>query len=188
VRWAVLGGLALCLVVGLSGRRLSGIGQSGSICAKMGEVRNGIDELAMTNNDQTLDDLKRAIRTVGLRATPARLAILQMLRASPAPLTHAEVTQQVCSLGIDGATVFRNLNGMAQVGLLRRAELGDHVWRFEAIMDRDHDSSHPHFLCVDCGAVTCLSEVKLTSGSQRVTDSVGEVTEILVRGHCNACR
>ena len=33
--------------------------------------------------------------------------------------------------GIDKATAFRNLNDMTDAGLLRRTELGDHVWRFE---------------------------------------------------------
>lgn len=137
---------------------------------------------------ETLELIKQAIRDVGLRATPARIAILQLLRQSPSPLTHAEVAEKVSSLGVDGATVFRNLNGMASAGLVRRAELGDHVWRFEAIRENSaHDSTHPHFLCVDCGAVICLDEVKLTSGSQKATSMVGEVTEILVRGHCNDC-
>lgn len=79
---------------------------------------------------------------------------------------------------------------MTQAGLLRRAELGDHVWRFEAIRgnQREHESGHPHFICVDCGEVTCLHDVQLTTSSQRVTEQIGEVTEILVRGHCNQCR
>ena len=124
----------------------------------------------------SLEDLKLAVRSAGLRATPARLAVLRTLHAAEAPMTHAEVSKLLAADGIDTATVFRNLNGLAQVGLVRRVELGD------------HDDSHPHFLCVDCGSVTCLSEVRLTSSSQRETASVGEVTEILVRGRCNDCR
>ncbi len=144
----------------------------------------------MTKKDESLELVKRAIRDAGLRATPARIAILQMLWESNSPLPHSVVAEKLASLGVDSATVFRNLNGMAQVGLLRRAELGDHVWRFEAIRDHEHgrDSAHPHFLCVDCGEVTCLDDVQLTASSQRVTERVGEITEILVRGHCNQCR
>lgn len=101
------------------------------------------------------------------------------------------MSKELAGTGVDVATVFRNLNGLAQVGLLRKVELGGHVWRFETMLDQDHDhgSTRPHFLCVDCGAVTCLDEVKLTSSSKRVTATVGEVTvtEILVRGQCNAC-
>ncbi|WP_153558604.1 Fur family transcriptional regulator [Roseimaritima sediminicola] len=139
--------------------------------------------------DESLDLVKQAIREAGLRATPARIATLQLLRQSTSPLTHAVVAEHLASTGVDKATAFRNLNDMTEAGLLRRTEVGDHVWRFEAIRgDAEHDSGHPHFLCVDCGTVSCLDHVKLTAGSRRVSEQVGEVTEILLRGHCNDCR
>ncbi|WP_372723612.1 Fur family transcriptional regulator [Novipirellula sp.] len=143
----------------------------------------------MTKNDESLDLVKQAIRDAGLRATPARIATLQLLRAATSPLTHAVVAEHLATTGVDKATAFRNLNDMVDAGLLRRTEVGDHVWRFEAIMgEPGHDSAHPHFLCVDCGNVSCLDDVKLTAGSQRASEKVGEVTEILLRGHCNECR
>lgn len=142
------------------------------------------------DNDESLELARHAIREVGLRATPARIAILQMLLNSNSPQTHSVVAERLTPLGVDSATLFRNLNSMTQVGLPRRAELGDHVWRFEAVRDNQHghDSAHPHFLCVDCGEAACLDDVQLTASSQRVAERVGEVTEILVRGHCNPCR
>ncbi|MEC9094210.1 MAG: transcriptional repressor, partial [Planctomycetota bacterium] len=89
---------------------------------------------------------------------------------------------------VDKATVFRNLNDMASAGLIRRTELGDHVWRFEAINGHDHHSSnHPHFICIDCGNVSCIDQVKLTKSSVQFSKTIGEVTEILLRGHCNDC-
>jgi len=152
-------------------------------------VCDGNQEYEMTNSDESLDLVKHAIRETGLRATPARIATLQLLRESPSPLTHAVVAEHLAASGVDKATAFRNLNDMTDAGLLRRTEVGDHVWRFEAIdPDSTHDASHPHFLCVDCGAVSCLDDVKLTIGSQRAAAKVGQVTEILVRGHCNECQ
>lgn len=143
----------------------------------------------MTNSDESLDLVKQAIREAGLRATPARIATLQLLRESPSPLTHAVVAEHLAATGVDKATAFRNLNDMTEAGLLRRTEVGDHVWRFEATRgEGEHDTGHPHFLCVDCGAVSCLEDVKLTAGSQRASKKFGEVTEILLRGHCNDCR
>jgi len=144
----------------------------------------------VTDKDESLELVKHAIREAGLRATPARIAVLQLLSNSTSPQPHAVVAERLSPLGIDSATVFRNLNSLTQAGLLRRAELGDHVWRFEIIRgnQHEHDSGHPHFHCVDCGEVTCLDDVQLTVSSQRVTERVGEVTEILVRGHCNQCR
>lgn len=143
----------------------------------------------MTKNDESLELVKQAIREAGLRATPARIAALQLLRRSSSPLTHSEVTERLAGSGVDRVTVFRNLNDLVEAGLLRRAELGDHVWRFEAInLNSGHGSAHPHFLCVDCGSVSCLGDVVLTASSQRATAKVGEAIEILIRGHCNDCR
>ena len=139
------------------------------------------------NNEESLDSVRRAIREAGLRATPARMATLQWLRVSNTPLTHAVVADHLATAGIDKATAFRNLNDLVEAGLLRRTEVGDHVWRFEATTAED-DDAHPHFLCVDCGTVSCLSDVKLTAGSQRASEEIGEVTQILLRGHCNECR
>ena len=140
-------------------------------------------------NDESLDLVKQAIRVAGLRATPARIATLQMLQESSSPLTHAVVAEHLATSGVDKATAFRNLNDMTDAGLLRRTEVGDHVWRFEAVMQDGHDKGgHPHFLCVDCGTVSCMDDVKLTSSSQRQSEKFGEVTEILLRGHCNDCR
>lgn len=134
------------------------------------------------------ESLKHAIRGAGLRATPARIATLKLLHAATSPLTHAEVSNELRDLGVDKATVFRNLNDMASAGLLRRNELGDRVWRFELVTEDDgHSSTHPHFVCVDCGTVSCMNEIKLTAGSLRLSQEFGEVTEILLRGHCNEC-
>ena len=134
---------------------------------------------------ENAEQIKDTIREHGLRATPARIATLNLLLETSSPMTHAEVAAVLDDLGVDKATAFRNLNDMAAAGILNRTELGDHVWRFELA---NHDNStHPHFICVECGNVSCLDDVKLTARSLRASQQVGEVTEILLRGHCNDC-
>lgn len=143
----------------------------------------------MGNTKPGFDKLKDAIREAGLRATPARVATLRILRESGSPMTHSDVASRLDAGGADQATAFRNLNDMANAGLLRRTELGDRVYRFEEVRanEKDHEP-HPHFLCVKCGAVCCLDSVTLTASSKRASAAVGEVTEILLRGHCNNCK
>lgn len=141
------------------------------------------------NQDPTARDwARRTIQAAGLRATPARIATLLVLRDSSAPLTHAEVAARLAGHEIDRATVFRNLNDMATANLLRRSELGDHAWRFEIIAEKEQaHASHPHFVCVDCGAVSCMQEIELTNKSKTASRRFGKVTEILLRGHCHDC-
>ena len=134
---------------------------------------------------ENAEEIKATIRDAGLRATQARIATLKLLQEATSPVTHAEVAAALDNLGVDKATPFCNLNDLASAGILNRTELGDHVWRFELT---DHtDGTHPHFICVKCGNVSCLGDVKLTAKSLRMSQEVGEVTEILLRGHCNNC-
>ncbi|WP_145302046.1 Fur family transcriptional regulator [Crateriforma conspicua] len=136
----------------------------------------------------TTDSIRDSIRAAGLRATPARLATLQMVRDADSPLSHAEVAERLAENGIDKATAFRNLCDMTDVGLLRRTELGDHVYRFEEVRSGETVAdAHPHFVCTVCGSVCCMDSVKLTASSRRASEEVGEVTEILLRGRCKNC-
>ena len=131
---------------------------------------------------------RQTIQASGLRATPARVATLLVLRDSSAPLTHAEVSARLAKRDIDKATVFRNLNDMVTANLVRRSELGDRVWRFEIISEQEQGhASHLHFVCVDCGSVSCLTEIELTRKSKSASKQVGQVTEILLRGRCHDC-
>lgn len=128
---------------------------------------------------------KQAIQAAGLRATAARVATLSELRVATRPLSHADVCDRLSDQEIDRATIFRNLSDLVGANLIRRSELGDHVWRFEII--DDPDSRHPHFVCVDCGSITCVEEIELSRESKSASQRLGQVTEILLRGHCVEC-
>ncbi len=140
--------------------------------------------MAQSDGEQS----RLAIRQAGLRATPARVATLDLLRDSASPLTHAEVAEHLAKTNVDKATAFRALNDMTDAGLVRRTELGDRVWRFELLGDgEDEHAAHPHFVCVDCGQVSCLGDIKLTKKSLSDSAQIGRVTEILLRGQCSNC-
>ena len=135
------------------------------------------------------DDLREQIRQVGLRCTTARLAVLEHLTAASRPLTHAEVADQLAARGFDRATIYRNLVELAEVGLAARIELGDHVWRFEIKRaGHAHSSEHPHFVCVDCGEVSCLpSESVSITPPPGAKSARPQITEVLLKGHCGQC-
>jgi Fur family ferric uptake transcriptional regulator len=142
-------------------------------------------------NQQDIDsvaEIRQLLSQAGLRTTAARLAVVRRLKRTKSPLSHAEVAEELVPLGFDKATVFRNLTDLVDAGLVSRTELGDHVWRFE-LRDPKHDESgqHPHFVCVDCGGVTCLHDVEMPKTAQKSWTKVGRVTEILLKGHCNTC-
>lgn len=135
-----------------------------------------------------VQEIRSLLRSAGLRSTPARIAVLRELRGAKAPVTHAELAEKLVPQGFDKATVFRNLADLTEAELLYRAELGDHVWRFEVRNPQAAErGSHPHFVCVDCGNVTCLDEMEFTSASRRRSAEISRITEILIKGHCTSC-
>lgn len=147
------------------------------------------NECEMTKQKEVdeVEAVRQILRTAGLRSTPARIAVMSSLRKATRPQTHAELSDQLVPLGFDKATVFRNLTDLTDAELVSRTELGDHVWRFE-IRDPKHDrSSHPHFVCVECGTVSCLDGIAVPDEKIRRSHNIARVTEILVKGHCVTC-
>jgi Fur family ferric uptake transcriptional regulator len=136
----------------------------------------------------SLAELKTVLKEAGMRATQARLAVLAHFFVAAGPQTHAQVADSLHSRGFDRTTVYRNLIELAEAGLLSRMELGDHVWRFE-LSGPPSDATHPHFVCIDCGEVSCLSELNLNNTLlDEKLRGVRDVTEVLLKGHCKACR
>jgi Fur family transcriptional regulator, ferric uptake regulator len=130
--------------------------------------------------------LKEQIRSAGLKWTAARGAVLDLMSHSERPLSHGEIVELVAQRGFDRATVYRNLIDLTAAGLLTRADLGDHVWRFE-LKDGDEDGVHPHFMCTDCGAVSCLPDSVIATKGMAQRANVGSISEVLLKGSCATC-
>jgi Fur family transcriptional regulator, ferric uptake regulator len=131
--------------------------------------------------------LRSVIRSAGLRSTSARVAVLEILGGRGAPVSHSELAEDPGLGGYDRATIYRNLMDLADAGLLSRSDLGDHVWRFE-LKDRGHaaDPEHPHFVCTDCGTVSCLDDVRVEVKAKKRSPR-REISEVLLKGRCEHC-
>jgi Fur family ferric uptake transcriptional regulator len=130
-------------------------------------------------------DINALLKSKNLRATKARIAVLHALNQSKMPQSHNDVAETLKSTEFDRATIFRNLVDMAEAGILHRIDVGDHVWRFE-LKDLE---SHSHFVCNDCGDVACLPEVNLSPQVEEVASKfkVRQISEVLLKGHCEDC-
>ena len=134
---------------------------------------------------------KQSLRDVALRATAARVAVLKLLAADSTPMSHAEVVECLDELGFDQSTLFRCLNELADAGLVTRLDLGDQTRRFEFRESGDAtEFTHPHFMCVDCGQLSCMNDftVKITPSRGPRRQKLGTITEIMIRGHCGMCK
>jgi Fur family transcriptional regulator, ferric uptake regulator len=134
------------------------------------------------------EELRTTVRENGLRATGSRIAVLRLLRASDQPLSHGEVADRLAAQPWDRATIYRNLTDLVEAGLVRRSDLGDHVWRFAAVAAGHGPDVHPHFVCTSCGTIECLPDVELALRKSRTPRALrARQVEVQVRGVCDAC-
>lgn len=144
----------------------------------------------MNHSESDATWAKQALRDAGLRATAARVAVLKLLASERAPMSHAEVVESLAEFGFDQSTLFRCLNEIADAGLVSRLDLGDQTRRFELRKSSGEvEFTHPHFMCVDCGELTCMNDfsVQITPSRGPRRDKLGTITEIMIRGHCGNC-
>ena len=118
-----------------------------------------------------------------IRVTEQRLAVLRALATRRAPVSFPELVEAL-PVGLDRATVYRNLLGLTEAGILIRSQLGDGVSRYELPTSGESThTQHLHLVCVDCGNVSCLppNTVALRGEAAR------RVTDVQLRGHCEVC-
>jgi Fur family ferric uptake transcriptional regulator len=140
----------------------------------------------------TVAEFQALLRSSGLRSTAPRIAVLRYLHEATGPNSHAELAEAVGNLGFDRATVYRNLMDLAEAGIVSRRDLGDHVWRFElkkGARGEAHSDEHPHFVCIDCGEVSCLPGVSFkVEGAGGAPRAVGRnQVAVQLKGRCDTC-
>ena len=148
------------------------------------------EDLAMPVSELDTAHAKQILRDVGLRATAARVAVIKLLASQASPITHAEVVESLAEFGFDQSTLFRCLNEMADAEILIRLDLGDQTRRFEFRDSSTREEfTHPHFMCVDCGQLSCMNDfsIQITPSRGRRRKQLGTITEIMIRGHCGNC-
>ncbi len=103
------------------------------------------------------DSVAEQIRRCGARATPARIRVLQLLRATPGALSHHEIEQALGESALDRVTLYRVLDWLAENGLAHKSADAQRVFRFSVAAESEH-AKHVHFRCDSCGRVFCLDQ------------------------------
>ncbi len=131
--------------------------------------------------------LRARLQAAGLRVTASRVAVMELLAASEAPMTHQEVAQHLGDSTWNRSTLYRNLIDLTDAGLLRKTVIAG-LMRFEPANRHGGCSDHAHFVCSECGDVTHLEGVAIEvvgHGGPRAI-ATGDV-EVQLRGRCDPC-
>jgi len=136
-----------------------------------------------------MNDMVTLLHATGLKATPARQRVLQLLRDAPRPMSHAEIDETLVrtdGTAIDHVTLYRVLDALIRCNLVMKAVDARGVSRFASSETQRQHDAHVHFRCTYCGGVFCLKATpppppKLPRGFHL------DVAEFDLRGICSKC-
>ena len=132
-------------------------------------------------------DWRAMLREKGYRLTPQRELVL----AAVNELEHA-TPEQVCARvqetasGINISTVYRTLELLEELGLVRHAHLGHGAPSYHPA----GHSHHLHLVCRDCGKVSQISADVAASLSSAVRTTEGfeiDLEHFAIYGRCREC-
>jgi Fur family ferric uptake transcriptional regulator len=134
-----------------------------------------------------MSDLSQRLREHGLRRTPQRELIL----AAVDRLGHAtpdEVLAEVRtrSEAINISTVYRTLETLEELGLVRHAHLSDRAPTYHSVADHEHF----HLVCRNCRRVVSVGPDVLADVLARLRDEhgfVADVGHLTMFGRCTEC-
>ena len=129
-----------------------------------------------------------SLRAAGLRQTPQREAILQVLQASDRPLTVDEIWGAMAQARSGLPTVYRNLERFVQEGWVESILGQDQVMRFVRCCSAHH---HHHLSCERCGRMVEVDICGIDPSLRGMEQSTGfRVTrhQLHVFGLCPECQ
>lgn len=138
-------------------------------------------------------DATAILHAAGLRSTPARVGVIDLLRAATRPLSVQDLQGQMPA-GSDLVTVYRTLNTLVRKALARRVRADDRGWLYELVATdaaTPAEHGHAHFVCDSCGTVECLPDVPMpdVAAAKRRLQKGYELTtqEVTLHGTCPEC-
>ena len=126
------------------------------------------------------------LKEAGLRPTTIRERVLSTLLSAGLALSHRELVDRLA--GLDRVSVFRSLKLLKKGGLIHEVRSVDGIVRF-VVNPEDKavcPGCHPHFLCLDCGRMSCLVEQRLPYVAVPEGSEV-RGKQFLVYGLCPGC-
>jgi Fur family ferric uptake transcriptional regulator len=130
------------------------------------------------------------LRRAGHRSGATRAAVLDLIAEQDCCLTAQEIFDRLRGDGRDVgmASVYRALELLTRMGLLRRVELADAAGYEPELPSGEH---HHHVVCERCGRVSSFEDEELEVAIERLAGrlkyEVG-AHDVVLRGACPDCR
>ena len=142
----------------------------------------------MKSTKSTPEAVRRRFREKGLKVTPQRYAIYEMMIHTDSHPTVEEIYQAVQPkfpmLSLN--TVYYTVASLREAGLIADVPVQDSAARFDANMDRHH-----HLVCLGCHKIEDLYNDALDQLRLSARNTNGYLLEshrVEFRGYCSKCR
>lgn len=133
-------------------------------------------------------DFKSLLRDAALKATPGRLAILDVLKREKHPAAISDIYKKI-GKKLNNVTVYRAVEDLVKAGIVRQINFGHSHAYYELIPDRSH---HHHIVCKGCGDIEDVEvcgtekiEKKILGGSKKFKIISSHSLEFF--GVCKSC-
>jgi Fur family transcriptional regulator, ferric uptake regulator len=137
-----------------------------------------------------LPELAARLRLKSRKLTGPRQAILEVLRRQAHPVSIKDIFSALSKTDCDLATVYRSVNLLERIGMVKRFDFGDAVARFELLREGD-DGHHHHLVCTRCAEIIEIDECAMAELQEQIAMKNGfkAVTHRLeFFGICPACQ
>ncbi len=136
----------------------------------------------------TTQQLADRLRQEGYKLTPARLAVLAVIDDEHAHLNPVDVLDEARKVypKLGRATVYRTLELLTELGILRPIYMGETTPRFIRA-----EGGHHHLVCNECGKIVEFDECVAGEMIQALREEFGfKVDSHLLEfyGRCQACQ
>jgi Fur family ferric uptake transcriptional regulator len=107
------------------------------------------------------------LRRAGYKLTAPRLAVLQVVEGMEEHLSYAEALERGRTVYpvLGRATVYRTLDILTDLGVLRLVHLGDGSTYFARV-----DGGHHHLICLSCGTAIHFDECVVDGLEQALSE------------------
>lgn len=123
---------------------------------------------------QHTTESKQQLKTGGLKVTPARLGLLDILKHTKKPLSIKDIAKKMGNGNVDLVTLYRNIESLEKLNIVKQIKLKDSQAYYEIAAG----AHHHHLVCTNCGKLADveIKEINLNKtflkkhGFAKVTD------------------
>ena len=119
-----------------------------------------------------ISSLTTRLRREARKITGPRAAILEILRQHRHPLTNKEIHAELSKGECDLATIYRAIQMLEKLGMVKRFDFGDGSARFELVEEGGTGHFH-HLICTQCAQVVKIDDCFPAEIEQRIANQNG---------------